>query len=51
MDIIDFTKWQDMLKFRSTLFGKISYYFGKLVAVIFIGRIAIATKQIVQPVY
>ena len=40
-----------MLRFRKTICGKFSYYFGKVVALVFIFRIAIATKQIVQPVY
>jgi len=40
-----------MVRFRSTLFGKASYFFGKAVAVVFIFRIALSSKQVVQPVY
>jgi hypothetical protein len=51
IDILDFTKWQEMVKFRATLIGKLSYYFGKIVAIIFTGRLLLSGKQIVQPVY
>lgn len=51
LNIADFSKWQEKLKYRNTFKGKIAYYFGKLVAIIFISKIALAAKQLIQPVY
>lgn len=51
IDIIDFTKWQEIVKFRATLLGKLSYYFGKIVALIFTARLIFTAKQIIQPQY
>jgi hypothetical protein len=36
-----------MVKFRSTFIGKISYYFGKVVAIIFTVRLLMSAKQAV----
>ena len=47
VDILDFTNWREMVRFRATLLGKMSYYFGKLVAIVFTGRLLFSMKQIV----
>jgi hypothetical protein len=47
IDILDFTKWQEMVNFRATLIGKMSYYFGKVVAIVFTARLLFSAKQIV----
>jgi hypothetical protein len=47
IDILDFTNWREMVRFRATLLGKMSYYFGKLVAIVFTGRLLFSMKQIV----
>jgi hypothetical protein len=46
LDINDFAKWQEMLLFRNTIFGKVQYYIGKCVALIFIGRLVLSVKQV-----
>jgi hypothetical protein len=50
-DIKEFNKVQKIIDFRRSKFGKLSYYFGKVVAIYYIIKMCLASKQIVQPVY
>jgi len=51
LDLVDFSKWQEMLKFRKTFIGQLSYYFGKFIALTYIIRLCVSSKQMVYPVY
>lgn len=51
LDLIEFAKWQDMIRFRSTCMGKLSYFAGKLIAISFIIRLGLSIKQIMKPNY
>jgi hypothetical protein len=51
LDLIEFNKWQDMIRFRDTCMGKLSYIIGKFIAVYYIIRLGLSIKQIIQPKY
>lgn len=41
-----------MLQFRKTLFGRLSYYFGKVLAIIFLVRMVLSARRVVyRPKY
>ena len=51
LDLIEFSKWQDMIRFRDTCMGNLSYIVGKFIAVYYIIRLGLSIKQIIQPNY
>lgn len=51
LDLIEFSKWQDMIRFRDTCMGNFSYIVGKFIAVYYIIRLGLSIKQIIQPNY
>lgn len=46
-DVKEFTKVQILVEFRRTKFGQLSYYFGKIVAIYYMIKMCLASKQIV----
>ena len=44
MDAVDFVKYEQILEFRKTLLGKISFCLGKLIAIYYIIRVLISMK-------
>lgn len=51
MDLVEFGKWQEMIKQRQTFMGKLSYKIGQVIAVYFIVRLGLSVKQIARPSY
>lgn len=51
IDLSEFTKWQEMIRFRNTCMGRLSYLIGQVIAISFIIRLGLSAKQIVSPNY
>ena len=50
-DYMDYCRWQQQIAYRKTLVGRLTYYLGKVIAVWYIIRLCISTKNLVYPVY
>jgi hypothetical protein len=51
MDEADYTKTSKLLQQRQTKCGRLQYNIGKAIAVYYLCKFLIATKQIIYPVY
>ena len=51
LDVVEFARWQEEVFHRRTLFGKLSFYIGRIVALTFIVKLGLSTKNVVQPDY
>lgn len=47
LDVVEFARWQEEVFHRRTLFGKLSFYVGRVVALTFIVKLFISAKNVV----
>lgn len=51
LDVVEFARWQEEVFHRRTLFGKLSFYIGRIVALTFIVKLGFSVKNVVKPDY
>ena len=50
-DVLEFGRWRDEVFHRRTLLGKIQYQLGRVIALTFIVKLCLSTKNVIQPEY
>lgn len=48
---MDYCKWQQQIAYRKTVIGKVTYYLGKVIAIMYLTRLCFSSKNLVYPVY
>lgn len=50
-DYLDFCRWTDQVRHRKTLVGIVTYYLGKVIAITYLVRLFLSSKNLIYPVY